>query len=237
MNRIILILLAVLFTACPATRTGDSAQQVHIGEKLFRHHFITRDLPGETDWGYGCPALADFDHDGDLDYAFSGAEGLYWFEYMENFSWQMHKVGVMPIKQLGASSFDVDRDGWEDIIIGRYWYRNNQDPRHDSFTRYQYDERIETNIHDIVMADVDGDGQDEVIITGEQVGVHWYDIPAAPNRDMAWQRTEITLDVLTTRDHIHAGFYPNGVGDLDGDGDKDLVLPDRWMENSEGGRS
>ena len=237
MRRIILICLAVLCTACPSKGPGDSAQKMHISEKLFRHHYITRDLPGETDWGYGCPALADFDHDGDLDYAFSGAEGLYWFEYTGDFHWNMHKVGVMPIKQLGASCFDVDQDGWKDIIIGRYWYRNNQDPRHDAFTRYQYDERIETNIHDIVMADVDGDGQDEVIITGDQAGVYWYDIPEAPLRDTAWPRTEITLDVLTTKDHIHAGFYPNGVGDLDCDGDNDLVLPDRWMENSEAGKS
>ena len=67
---------------------------------MFRHHFITQDLPGDTDWGYGCAALADFDNDGDLDYAFSGAEGLYWFENIGSSGWKMHKVGVMPIKQI-----------------------------------------------------------------------------------------------------------------------------------------
>jgi len=232
MNKTIYIWCATLCLACNGPGQAEQSKKRDIDENMFQHHYITQDLPGDTDWGYGCPALADFDKDGDLDYAFSGAEGLYWFENMGNHDWEMHKVGVMPLKQLGATSFDVDIDGWEDIIIGRYWYRNNQDPRNEAFIRYQYDERIKTNIHDIVVADVDGDGAGEVIITGDQEGVFWYDIPAEANRDIAWERTEITLDVLTSRDHIHAGFYPNGVDDLDGDGDNDLVLPDRWLENT-----
>jgi hypothetical protein len=34
---------------------------------------------------------------------------------------------------------------------------------------------------------------------------------------------------------IHSGFYPGGVGDLDKDGDPDIFLADRWMENAAGG--
>jgi hypothetical protein len=227
----------ILTSACQGPKAGEQAHESSIDEGLFQHHYITRDLPGETDWGYGCPALADFDKDGDLDYAFSGALGLYWFENKGTVDWEMHVVGTMPLKQLGATSFDVDKDGWEDIIIGRYWYRNNQNPREEPFIRYQYDERVESNIHDIVIADVDGDGSGDLIITGENEGVFWYQIPADPNGDMEWNRTSITLDVLRSKDHIHAGFFPKGVDDLDGDGDKDLVLPDRWMENSNNGLS
>jgi hypothetical protein len=236
-NTSIILLCAILCTTCQVNTPADKSRKKPVSAEMFRHHYITQDLPGETDWGYGCPALADFDSDGDLDYAFSGQEGLYWFENQGNFEWKMHKVGVMPIKQLGATSFDVDKDGWEDIIIGRYWYRNSQHPRNEPFIRYQYDERIETNIHDIVIADVDDDQEGELIITGDQAGVFWYDIPAEPDRDLAWERTEITLDVLTTKNHMHAGFYPKGVDDLDGDGDKDLVLPDRWLENTGQGKA
>jgi len=228
-------LFALLCTSCQGPDTKGKPEDKEIGKDLFQHHYITQDLPGETDWGYGCPALADFDNDGDPDYAFSGAEGLYWFENLGEHRWDMHKVGVMPIKQLGATSFDVDSDGWMDMIIGRYWYRNNQNPREAEFTRYPYDDRIETNIHDIVVADVDGDQRDDVIITGDQAGVFWYKIPPEPASHEAWQRTTITLDVLVDRDHMHAGFFPRGIGDLDGDGDNDLVLPDRWLENSDHG--
>ncbi len=231
------ISFALLFPACQAPKSSEQTQESFIGTDMFRHHYITRDLPGETDWGYGCPALADFDRDGDPDYAFSGAEGLYWFENSGATTWTMHKVGNMPLWQLGATSFDVDRDGWEDIIIGRYWYRNTGNPREEPFLRYSYDEGIESNIHDIVVADVDGDQAGDLIISGENEGVFWYKIPADPTRDTVWQRTTITLDVLRTKDHIHAGFYPKGVDDLDGDGDRDLVLPDRWMENTGEGKT
>lgn len=225
----------VLLTACQGQKNMESRQESRIDKGMFQHHYITQDLPGETDWGYGCPALADFDNDGDLDYAFSGQEGLYWFENKGTSDWEMHEVGTMPLKQLGATSFDVDNDGWEDIIIGSYWYRNSQNPREEPFTRYQYDIRVETSIHDIVIADVNGDKAGDVIITGEKEGVFWYKIPDDPNRDIAWERATITLDVQRDKDHIHAGFFPKGVDDLDGDGDKDLVLPDRWMENSNNG--
>ncbi len=183
---------AIICTSCQAPRLSEQLQVSHIDANLFQHHYITQDLPGETDWGYGCPALADFDKDGDLDYAFSGAEGLYWFENSGNPKWDMHKVGIMPIWQLGATSFDVDQDGWEDIIIGRYWYRNTQNPREEAFARYEYDARIETNIHDVVVADVDGDERGELIVTGEGEGVFWYKIPPDPNSDMEWDRTCIT---------------------------------------------
>ena len=237
MNKTISIFCVILCAACQGPKATDQSQKRQIGEEMFQHHYITQDLPGETDWGYGCPALADFDKDGDPDYAYSGAEGLYWFENTGNPEWPMHKVGVMPLKQLGATSHDVDGDGWQDIIIGRYWYRNTQDPRQEAFVRYEYDEEIKSNIHDIVIADVDGDDEGELILTGDHEGVFWYDIPEEPNRDMAWQKTLITLDVLTDRDQMHAGFFPNGVDDLDGDGDKDLVLPDRWLENTDHGKT
>ena len=42
---------------------------------------------------------------------------------------------------------------------------------------------------------------------------------------------------MVKNDHIHSGFYPAGINDLDGDGDNDLVLPDRWLENTGEGKS
>jgi hypothetical protein len=43
------------------------------------------------------------------------------------------------------------------------------------------------------------------------------------------------MTVLDKQEDIHGGFAPNGMGDLDKDGDADLVLPDRWLENREAG--
>lgn len=199
----------------------------------FEHHFVTRDLPGKSDWGYGCPTLADFDNDGDPDYSFSGSEGLYWFENEGLESWARHDVGKMGLRALGANSLDVDGDGWVDIIIGGMWYRNPQNPKEAKFEKYGYDPEIQSNIHDIVIEDVDGDGKKDVIVMGEDAGLLWYSIPEDP-RDI-WLKDTITLDVLESRDHIHAGFFPKGIGDLDDDGDADVVLPDRWLENNDNG--
>ncbi len=222
---------------CTEQKQTKNPQENHIDTNMFQHHFITRDLPGKTDWGYGCSAMADFDNDGDLDYAFTGNEGLYWFENQENIKWVKHEVGTMPLRFLGATTFDIDKDGWEDIVIGGYWYRNPQSPKSQVFERYRFDEAIETNIHDVVMADVDGNGTQDVVLMGEDVGVFWYEIPSDPKQNMTWKNTAVTLEVLVTEDHIHSGFFPRGVGDLDGDGDNDLVLPDRWMENENNGKS
>ncbi len=236
-KKTMLIFWVLLCLSCTKQKQPRHLLETHIGTNTFQHHYITRDLPGTTDWGYGCPAMADFDNDGDLDYAFTGAEAMYWFENLGNLKWERHEVGTMPIKFLGATTFDVDRDGWEDIVIGGYWYRNNQHPQTEMFERYQFDDAIDTNIHDIVMADIDGNGRKDVVLTGESEGVFWYEIPNEPKKDMIWRRTTITLDVLTEREHIHAGFFPRGVDDLDGDGDNDLVLPDRWMENVDHGKA
>jgi hypothetical protein len=228
---LILALLPILFSGCQPNRE----QKENIDERLFQHHFITRDLPGTTDWGYGCSTLADFDMDGDLDYSFSGKEGLYWFENHSIDHWERHEVGELTLRALGANSMDVDNDGWPDIVIGGYWYRNSQNPREQKFERFQYDNRIQSNIHDVMFADMDGDGRNDLVVLGEGDGLFWYKLPSHPLKDENWERHTVTLDVLVKNDRIHGGIAPNGIGDLDGDNDNDLVLPDRWLENQEKG--
>jgi len=235
--KIFLTFCTVTCLSCTRQKPVSEIPESHIDANMFQHHYVTQDLPGETDWGYGCSAMADFDRDGDLDYAFTGAEGLYWFENQKNIKWIMHEVGTMSLRHLGATVFDVDKDGWEDIIIGGYWYRNPQNPKEKAFERYQFDETLDTNIHDIVMADIDGNGIQDVVLMGEGEGVVWYEVPKEAKQNMVWKKTIITLDPLPANDHIHSGFFPKGVDDLDGDGDNDLVLPDRWLENKNNGTS
>jgi len=199
---------------------------------MFRHHYITREMPGRN-MGMGSPALADFDRDGDLDFAFLNRGDLkfYWFENQGVEKWQRHLVGPAGIGQLGSITSDVDRDGWTDIVIGGFWYRNPQQPLSKPFVRYTYDSTITREIHDMALADVDGDGSPDVVAMGDGDGCFWYRIPAVPGQDLDWPRTVITMDVLDSNVDIHAGLASDGVGDLDGDGDVDVMLTDRWMEN------
>jgi hypothetical protein len=139
-----------------------------INSETFQHHYIAREMPGRN-MGMGSPALADFDRDGDLDFAVlnRGDLALYWFENQGAESWKRHKVGQAEIGQLGSITHDIDGDGWVDIVIGGIWYRNPQRPSSEPFARHAYDNTIAREIHDMMLADVDGDGRADVVVMGD----------------------------------------------------------------------
>ena len=199
---------------------------------IFKHHYITNDVPDKDRFRFGTPVLADLDHDGNLDYAFSTAAGQYrWYEYQDADTWVPHVVGEVPTYQLGGTHLDVDGDGWVDLIAGGVWFRNSRDPANSNFTRYIYDDSVRYEIHDIITADLDGDGKSEVLALGDREGCFIYHIPDNPTAG-SWPKDTLTLEVLDDRADIHAGFFPKGIGDLDGDGDQDIVMPGRWYQNN-----
>lgn len=203
----------------------------------FKPHAITLEMPGRN-VGFGGSGLADFDKDGDLDFAvYNRGDGkLYWFEQRSKDDWLRHEAGQFVMSQLGCLVMDVDKDGWADLVIGGYWFRNTGKPRSEPFERYRYDSLIQAEIHDIVSADMDGDGRMDVVAQGDGDGLFWYAIPDHPAADVDWRRTVVTFAVRNDRDDIHGGIQPGGVGDLDGDKDPDVALPDRWIENIGRGR-
>jgi hypothetical protein len=128
---------------------------------------------------------------------------------------------------------DVDGDGWIDLIAGGVWFQNPQNPRAGAFIQHIYDDSIQTEIHDIIAEDLDGDGKPEVLALGDREGCFIYHIPGNPTQE-PWVKDTVTLEVLDSRADIHAGVFPKGVGDIDGDGDKDIVMPGRWYRNDGG---
>ena len=198
----------------------------------FVHHSVSTDLPENDGNRYGTPAIADFDNDDDMDFSLSVTrKEVYWFEMRPNKTWVKHKVGEIPTGQLGGVAFDVDKDGWQDLVVGGYWYRNTQDPINEEFIRFQYDSAIDKEIHDMVIKDINNDGSEDVVVLGDREGCFWYEIPENPIADMPWDKHLITMSVLDQNADIHGGFFPGGVNDLDGDGDADIILPGRWYRN------
>ena len=164
------------------------------------------------------------DKDGDKDFILGKGATMYWFEYKSADSWTKHSIGWGANTDVGGCSFDVDGDGWVDVAAGTGWYRNTQSPQTQSFT-YHGDGAWAT--HDNIAADVNGDGKLDLIGVSDQHGMSWWSIPSDPNG--TW-----TEHVVTNSWKPHGGIAPAGAGDLDGDGDCDLVDANRWYENANG---
>jgi hypothetical protein len=205
---------------------------------LFTHYTVSTDLPADPSARFGMPAMADFDNDGDMDFALSRThDSVYIFEMVKAGLWIKHCIGTIPTGQLAGGACDVDRDGWQDIVTGGHWYRNPGQAFKEPFQRFHYDTAIVSEIHDLVFTCIDGDMEPDLVVLGDKTGCWWYDIPDDPLSGAQWEKHLITLDVLDDKADIHGGFFPGGVGDLDMDGDADLVLVGRWYRNDGEGRS
>jgi hypothetical protein len=192
------------------------------GELRFKHHFIDRDLPGDS---YGQTSLVDVDRDGDLDFITGGKDPqkhVFWFERRSAVEWVRHVLGDNHPSDVGGTAIDVDGDGWVDHVSGGVWYRNPRSPRERPFERFVFDKDLAA-VHDLVAADVDGDGRLDVVTMSDRNNTRWYSIPKDdPTRK--WVRHDIGPGV-------HAGI---ALGDIDGDGDMDVARSNLWFENVDG---
>ncbi|HEY0944667.1 MAG TPA: VCBS repeat-containing protein [Opitutaceae bacterium] len=204
------------------------------GELRFRFHAIDwepiRNASFEGD--YGLTALADIDQDGDLDFVVGGRipppERLYWLEFQAPDKWVRHPIGTDYESDVGLAALDVDGDTWIDLVCSGVWFRNPGNARDGGWERLVFAEDA-GGAHDIVAADVDGDGRDDIVMMGDARtslnALCWFKIPTDPRAP--WQRHDIAPG-------IHGAIAPAGVGDLNGDGHADVVRGDTWYENKGG---
>jgi hypothetical protein len=196
-----------------------AAQGAVAAEMKFRHHFVDRELPGDS-WGQ--TAVADLDRDGRPDFITGRSRGeILWYRMETPDRWVRHKLGDNSPSDVGGAALDVDGDGWVDFVAGGAWYRNTGKPRTEPFERIVFDKDLK-GVHDLVVADVDGDGRPDILTMSDQNNLRWYRIPADPRQP--WQRHDIGPSV-------HAGI---GVGDINGDGKLDVVRSNMWFENADG---
>lgn len=201
---------------CPAVIQADITDWTHFS--------ICDSLPGVS-WGCGGIPIFDFDGDGDLDISLSRreTETVYWFERVSDADWTMHIVdsGNIPSK-LGAVAVDCDLDGRKDLVYPDLWFKNPGNLAENPDARWERHEYGGAG-HDILCGEISGDGRMDVITFNGHI-LKWFD-------------TSQNMRGTTISDgyDTHGGAGPNGVGDLDGDGDNDIIITGYWFENPGGG--
>jgi hypothetical protein len=139
--------------------------------------------------------------------------------------WAEHLVSDSNNTDVGAVALDIDGDGWMDKVAGAFWYRNTGHPRDSVFQLCR--DSAQEYVHDMLAADIDGDGKQDVINIDFD-GIRWFTVPV-DSRCLPW--TPHKVNGKTANQMQHGGI---AVGDIDGDGDMDISIMDRWFENTEG---
>ncbi len=175
--------------------------------------------------GLGQTALADVDGDGDLDFLDGSKDDreAYWWEYLSANNWRFHLIGINSGSggPVGGAAVDVNSDGKVDFLAAGSWFEQPGNPE-SIWIKHPYNGL--DGAHDIVIADLDGNGDMETIqMLDSEPQLKVIEIPTDPTSPN-WPEQSFGTPV-------HAGL---AVADLDGDGDVDVVRAKTWYENANG---
>jgi fibronectin type 3 domain-containing protein len=181
---------------------------------------------------------ADLDGDGDLDVlsASVGDDKIAWYENTDGTGTfgPQQVISIFTNTPWSVYSADLDGDGDMDVLSASYddnkiaWYENT-----DGIGTFGPQQVITTAAHgalSVYSADLDGDGDMDVLSSGDNINIAWYE-----NTDGAGAFG--IQQVITTLADYAICVYS---ADLDGDGDMDVLSASSgddkiaWYENSDG---
>ena len=207
---VVLLLIASLFVNVQAV-----AQEIR-----FQH--VTVDAhPPQNPW---VKVVADFNQDGMPDIGIGGSKGPFvWYEYP---SWNKHLVTDGGYATVDGETADIDGDGDADIVLGGIvWLENPGAERVTSGSPWKRHQVAQLNSHDIEVADLDGNGKLD-LVTRDQSS---FGRPAG-NQIQIWK--QLDPDSWSRRDLVCPHGEGLKLGDVDCDGDADIIIGARWFENS-----
>lgn len=195
-------------------------------ELRYKRQTIYTGEPGELVF---C-AVGDLNGDG-VPEIFSGSriptEELYWIGRNAAGVWERHIMDTgFGHLGVGGNLVDVNGDGVPDFVAGPdaahtwiYWWEQPTDPTQ-RWKRHLVCEMPNKNSHDQVVADLDGDGRNELYIWNQgSHGVLAVPFPDDPYKE-PWPGVEMIAQGIDGEGLITA--------DVDGDGREELIAGEHW---------
>ncbi|MBG30046.1 MAG: hypothetical protein CMI31_08600 [Opitutae bacterium] len=182
---------------------------------------------------------ADFTGDGKVDVIASSGGKTRLFVAPD---WKIVVIGENEGRSfIHGETFDVDGDGDPDFIGARYkpglvaWYECPANPLKDEWNMRVADDEL-NGIHGVLKADVDGDGQLDLLAnSGQPIGkfpnsAAWLKVPKNPRKAQRWERF-----IFADKDAPGLSHYL-GYGDLNGDGRVDITLAAKGGPSDKSGK-